>query len=268
MSFLNKVGEALSSFIHKPVDAVCDWITAPLKAAEHERREQSQAAAHERAIAIQESRIRTDSITSIREREAESELEVKRIRDINITIAEIDEWKKDKALQRMQQTAEAVISYQERLTNLNVSAIEAIGSMQLELRERAQKLVYDKTLQYKELQTIAINEAMSDFKRIDEQFSDNEQAKDILYKAVDRKLANIFKTADSFLVELNEDIKSLNKSISLLAERGQNFIENHLDRLTILPNENLLLSSQDQENLERPRFGDRQKLPSLRKEKS
>ena len=43
------------------------------------------------------------------------------------------------------------------------------------------------------------------------------------------KLTSVIDTAQNFLLELNEDIKLLNKSINSLAEGGQKFIEKHLD---------------------------------------
>ena len=61
---------------------------------------------------------------------------MKRVKEIELAIAEIDEWKKDKEFERMKKTTEAIMSYQEQLTKLNVNASNAIGHMQLELRER------------------------------------------------------------------------------------------------------------------------------------
>ena len=44
-----------------------------------------------------------------------------------------------------------------------------------------------------------------------EKFPDNERMQDILIKAVDKRLSNVIDTAQNFLLELNEDIKLLNK---------------------------------------------------------
>ena len=148
----------------------------------------------------------------------------------------------------MKKTTEAIMNYQEQLTKLNVNAINAIGYMQLELRERAQKLVYEKTIQYKELQDIAMTDAIGDLQKIEDQFSDNDRAKDILTNAVDKKLANIIDTANNFLLELNRDIRSLNEGISLLAEKGQTFIENHLDRFSI-PAEKLIENNKNEKEI-------------------
>ena len=178
--------------------------------------------------------------------ELEVDLEVRRVREIEKAVAEIQEWKKEKEFERMERTTAAIALYLEQLTKLNVETINAIGHMQLELKERAQQLVYEKTIQYKELQNTAIEEAMNDFLRIEEKFGDNEKAKDILIRAVDTKMGNIMPdyniyslqeniidTSTRFLEELNRDIVNLNESIDRLTNQGQKFIENHLERFHI-----------------------------------
>jgi hypothetical protein len=239
LSWLDSIGSALKS-IQRPIDTLCDMVSEPLEARRYERNEKAKDSDTRREKERQSSRIKADSDARIREKEFDARIAIQREIDIKRSIAEIDEWKKDKDFQRLKQTAEAVAAYQERLTKLNVSAINAIGHMQLELREKAQKLVYDKTVQYKELQKLAMDEAMDDLVRIENQFSENERAKELLTNAVDKKLSNIIDTANSFLLELSEDIKTLNKSINLLAEQSQISIENHLNRFNLLPNENFI----------------------------
>ncbi|MCV5289508.1 hypothetical protein OFB97_29655, partial [Escherichia coli] len=91
----------------------------------------------------------------------------------------------------------------EQLTKLNIEVINSIGNMQLDLKERAQKFVYEKAVQYKRLQDEATEEAMNDLIRIEEKFGDNERAKDILIRAVDTKMGNVIDTSTRFLEELN-----------------------------------------------------------------
>jgi hypothetical protein len=163
------------------------------------------------------------------ELELQANLSIKKETEVHRIISEIDELQKDKDFQRMKLVSESIMKYQKELTTLNVNAINAIGTMQLELREKAQDLVYNKTIRYKELQDKAIHEAGEDLEKILEKFPDNERMQDILIKAVDKRLSNVIDTAQNFLLELNEDIKLLNKSINSLAEGGQKFIEKHLD---------------------------------------
>ncbi|MCT4536044.1 hypothetical protein [Halodesulfovibrio sp.] len=240
MGKFSKIGRLVKDCIAKPIDVLCDWAREPLHARSHARSEQANRSAHEQAMERDELRIKTESDARMRENEHAVDLEIKRETEIKKALVELDEWKKDKDLERMKRTSEAVAAYQEKLTKLNVAAINALGNMQLELRERAQKLVYEKTVQYKELQDIAMNDAINDFKRIEDNFSSNERAKDILMTAADKKLANVIDTAARFLEELNQDIITLNKSITSLSEQGQDFIENHLNQFSLATNQQTL----------------------------
>lgn len=244
MGWLSRMGGALLDCISKPVEVLCDWASEPLKSRSHDRGESARDSAHRRnmeTLTVQsksEHEIRTREMEleyelKAKEKELDVDLEVRRVREIEMAVAEIREWKKEKEFERMERTTAAIAHYLEQLTKLNVETINAIGHMQLELKERAQQLVYEKTIQYKELQDTAIEEAMNDFLRIEEKFGDNERAKDILTRAVDTKMGNIIDTSTRFLEELNRDIVSLNQSIDRLTNQGQKFIENHLERFHI-----------------------------------
>lgn len=244
MSWISKVGNALIGCISKPVEVLCDWASEPLKSRSHDRVESARDSAHHRSMEALTAKSRSDHEIKTREvkleyelkakeRELDVNLEVRRVREIEAAIAEIQEWKKEKEFERMERTTAAIALYLKQLTKLNVETINAIGHMQLELKERAQQLVYEKTIQYKELQDTAIEEAMNDFIRIEDKFAGNERAKDILIRAVDTKMSNIIDTSTRFLEELNRDIVSLNQSIDRLTNNGQKFIENHLERFHI-----------------------------------
>lgn len=244
MGWASRLGSALLGCISKPVEVLCDWASEPLKTRSHERGEASRQSEHERSIDSMTAQAKSAHEIKVKEKELESELrskekeldvdlEVRRVREIEAAIAEIQEWKKEKEFERMERTTAAIAHYLEQLTKLNVETINAIGHMQLELKERAQQLVYDKTLQYKELQDAAVEEAMTDLLRIESQFGDNDRAKDILVRAVDMKMGNIIDTSTRFLEELNRDIVNLNESIDRLTNQGQRFIESHLERFHI-----------------------------------
>lgn len=250
MSLLDKLSK-LSDIILKPVEAIINWTNEPLKKWEHERNEDTKSAEHRRKIELESLTMKTESDIKVKEKIAEAELAIRKETEIKKIITELDEWKKDQEVQRMERVSEAIMRYQEQLTKLNVNATNAIGYMQLELRERAQELVYDKTIKYKKLQDIALKEAMTDLEKIETNFGNNEVAKNILIKAVDKKLSNIIDTAQNFLIELNNDIKLLNQSINLLTERGQSFIENHLAHFHVaeLPmNEMKMINDQSKMN--------------------
>jgi len=235
MGFLS-VLKSLESIVTKPVELLADWGREPLRGREHSRSMERETNSLHANAKIEQDKLELESKLKIEEQEAEANLAIKKETEVHRIISEIDELQKDKDFQRMKLVSESIMKYQAELTKLNVNAINAIGHMQLELREKAQDLVYSKTVRYKELQDKAIEEAGEDLEKILLQFPDNERAQDIMIKAVDKRLSNIIDTAQNFLLELNEDIKLLNKSINALAEGGQKFIEKHLDNFHQLPN--------------------------------
>ena len=211
--------EKLDDIIYAPIKLVTDWAGEPLKIIEEGR---------QRKLKKLESEIRKD------EAEHDVKLQIERETEVVRIIAEIEEMKKEKGFERMKAVSESVMQFQQDLTKLNNDAINAIGNMQLELREKAQNLVYQKTIQYKNLQDLAMQEAMRELKKIEKDFADNEAAKTILIKNVDKMLSNVIDTAHNFLLGLNDDIKGLNGSIDLLAKSGQGFIEGHLNQFHAL----------------------------------
>lgn len=226
MSFFSKLGgkfDKLDDIIYEPIKMVTDWAREPLKRSEHKR-----------SLEKMEREKRIESEIRMEEESQKTELEIKKETEKVRIITEIEEWKKDQEFSRMQKVSESIIKFQSELTKINVDAINEIGNMQLELREKAQNLVYSKTIKYKELQDTAMKDAMVELKKIDDEFGDNEIAKNILIKAVDARLSNIIDTAHNFLLELNNDIRSLNKNIDLLTSSGQKFIERHLDQFNAL----------------------------------
>jgi hypothetical protein len=235
--------DKLDDIIYEPIKLMTDWAREPLKGREHKRELESQKNAMFTESEVKMREATHSANLDMSQKKLDAELEIKKKTEVQRILAEIDEIRKDKEFERMKAVSDAIMEYQEHLTRLNVNAISAIGSMQLDLREKAQNLVYDKTVKYKELQTSAHNQAVEEILRIEKDFSDNEIAKTILLRSVDIRLANIISTAQNFLIELNNDIAVLNKSINLLTERGQTFIEEHLGHFHVISNESLVIDS-------------------------
>lgn len=234
MSLLVGALGKFADIVLKPIELITDWGREPLKKRDHEREIERD---HARLNTKSQNKIKemeTELDIKAREKELDVNFSIKKETEVKRIFIELEELKKDKELQRMVAVSEAIMKYQQELTKLNVNAINAIGNMQLDLRDKAQQLVYDKTVKYKVLQDQAINEAANDIKRIYNDFTDNDVAKDILIRAVDKRLANIIDTAHNFLLELNADIKLLNQSINILTEHGQTFIESHLEKFHVV----------------------------------
>lgn len=237
--------DKIDDIIYEPIKLATDWAREPLNTRAHKREMES---VRNTALAEAEARnLEKDHDAKLHRENSilEADLEVKRKTEVQRILTEIEELKKDKEFDRMKAVSDAIMQYQEHLTRLNVNAISAIGSMQLDLREKAQNLVYEKTVKYKELQDGAHEQAVEEIMRIEEKFANNETAKGILFRSVDIRLANIITTAQNFLIELNNDIAVLNKSINLLTERGQGFIEQHLDKFHVIGTEQFLSADLD-----------------------
>ena len=233
MGLLNIVGK-LGNILVKPIEVLTDWAQEPLRRWEYNRKELSADNELRRTIELKTAEHRIFSDIQMRQKEHEVNLNIKKETEVAKIFFEIEELKKDKQFKRMKDVSEAIISFQKELTKLNVDAITAIGEMQLDLREKAQNMVYEKTLRYKNLQKEAFNEAANELKQIEADFEGNDDAKAILQKAIELRLCNLINTAHNFLLELNNDIKQLNNSISLLAENGQKFIESHLGQFHLI----------------------------------
>lgn len=223
-----KMFDKLDDIIYKPIELITDWAKEPLRRWEYRRREEAAGNNLRREIERETAANKIESEIKKAEKEHEVNLSIRKETEVRRIITEIEEWRKDQDFNRMEAVSEAIMKYQQELTKLNVNAINAIGNMQLELRNKAQDMVYEKAVKYKELQDQATNEAIADLKRIETEFPENEIARNILNKAVEQRLVNIIGTAHNFILELNNDIKEINSNISLLANSGQKFVEEHL----------------------------------------
>ncbi|MEX2941382.1 hypothetical protein [Serratia fonticola] len=216
MGFFSKFGTVISDLVSAPIEAFSELIREPSKRWEHSREETSKQNSFEREKKL---------------KELEVDLKIKEKMGVSKSLFELEELKKDNDFQRMIKTSEAIKQYLFELTKLNTDTVNAIGEMQLDLKNKAQELVYNKATQYIELQHMATEKACNELIEIELKFKDNETAKNILTNAVDIKLSNILNTANNFLIELNRDIVNLNRDISMLSLQGQVFIENHLNKI-------------------------------------
>lgn len=213
MGFVSATCKLLKT-INAPFDFLEDWAKEPLKRWENKREQDNKDRDAEREI-----RKQTGVETVLTDLKIKMETEIVRIN------AETEQWIKDQEFQRTKEVTEAMIHYREKLTTLHIGMINAIANMNLELREKAQNLILEKTRQYKELQDKASSDAEAEFERIMEKFSGNERIMNVMIGAAELKLVNLINTASQFLIGLNNDIVNMNKSIDDLTRIGQNVIE-------------------------------------------
>lgn len=161
-------------------------------------------------------------------------LKIKRETEVIRIIAEIEQLKKDKEFERMKAVSDAMMRYQNELTRINVEAVEAIGSMRIELQKKAYDLIHEKTRQYAELQDLAFKQAADQLNTIDSNLAMSDSAKEILRMSVAKKLAGVVDNATRFIEQLNYDMQSINKDISFITSSGQGFIERHLSQFQVI----------------------------------
>ncbi|MBC3872031.1 hypothetical protein [Undibacterium flavidum] len=229
MSWMDKLS-ALGGVIAKPFEILADYCKEPIRNWEHERNETAKSNAHQLEKEFELAKISAESDARIRERQADTDLAIKRETEIEKISIELDEWIKDQEVARFERLTESIIKYRQQFVELNINATNAIGLMQLELRSRAHDLIVEKVKKYKALQDDALLEAAHDFTRIEKDFVDNPAAKKILMAAVEKKLSTVIDGATNLMGELQVDLRSLNESISSLANSGEKFINNHLQQ--------------------------------------
>jgi hypothetical protein len=215
----SKLAEVLVS----PVNMMCNWAEEPLKRYEYERLEKTKDADVQREITRQVGVERALSDQRIKE-----ETEIIRI------IAEIEQLKKDKEFERMKEVSDAMMEYQKELTRVNVEAVEAIGSMRIDLQRKAYELIYEKTQQYKALQNESLKNAQEQLIQINSIPNLSESDKLILSSGVSAILASSINEAKRFIEQLNDDMQLISKDINLITSSGQNFIQRHLEQFQLI----------------------------------
>lgn len=226
MSFIGKLG----SVVTDPFDVLKDWANEPLKRWENERNEESRKQAHLREMdkMLAEEKIRSD--LRMKEEKARVDLDIQREAGILRVAADIEELRKDKQLERMKQASEALVHYESKMMLLMTDIVRSMGEMQLDLRERAQKLVLEKTAHYEAIQSEAFSKMAREIEEVEIKFPANERAKDMLYAAIDRKYNSILDATTGFLAELSRDMGDINRSITGITESGKMFVEQHLSQ--------------------------------------
>lgn len=226
MAVISRIFKAITG----PIGALEEWAYEPLKRWEHKRQEDSKDKDVERKIREQTG---VEEVRARLQKEAAShqaELEIRMQTEINKLNVETEQWRKDKEFERMQKVVEAVAEYKERLTNLQINTVRAIGEMDIELRSKAQALIIEKTKEYKLLQDQASQDLEEELERIQIKFGANERLFEIMVTKCDQKAANIITSTGRFLEELNKDIQNMNSNLDRLIEAGHSHTLKQLDK--------------------------------------
>jgi hypothetical protein len=220
--------DKLVGIVHRPIELVADWATEPLKNNEMRRRIEE---AKEAGLAQAE----VDKMVA----NYKLDLKIRRETEVARIYIELEQLKQDKELARQKEISEAIMDYQKQLTRMNVDAVNAIGEMQLDLRTKAQALMLEKTQEYRALQTEAQQQARQELIQLNEDFPDAEKhalEREIMMDSIRSRLTSVITAAQHFLGALNDDIRAINTSITVLTENGQAAILEQIARFHLSAN--------------------------------
>lgn len=209
MAFLDMF-DKVDDIFYKPIETICNWITEPQKAFAHKREMEREKLTHE---------------LEQKDKEFAVELEI-RMKKAEI---ELEEFRKDKIFERNKEIFETIKKYQMDMAKVAVEIGNTIGSMTLELRERANNFVLDNVKKYKELQDDAIAKANERFKDIEATYPAESKAKDMMMDAVGKQMNSIIDEADKFINGLNEDLKKILSSIDIIIEDTRFSVEKRFE---------------------------------------
>lgn len=264
--------DKIDDIVYKPIETICEWTKEPLRKWEHKRESESIAcsnnhekemlelkAINERKKQSQEAQIEMDKKRfeqKLSEQEAQGEMDRRRFEqelseqerrsitedfqerarieaDIRRWNAEIDEFILEQEDERRDRLVDCIKRYQTDLAKVAIDIAKNIGMMSLELREKANNMVFEQTQKYKELQSEAKKQSMLELKEAKDEFFevDRDTYLMLVSNILDERRSAV-EMADKFINELSEDIKRLNKSIDITTQIGMENTNSCLSAMT------------------------------------
>lgn len=244
--------EKLDDIVYKPVEALCNWINEPLKRSASKREAaakqqtadiESKRSAQQHSQQMAASRQAADAVAA--DKRLESELRREELKAQNAAIkeqgeiqaqirkwnAEIDQMISEQEDARRDKLVESIKRYQIDLANASRDIVNSIGLMSLELREKANNMVIEKTKVYKAIQEDAIDQSQNRLLEIGEKFAGNERVRIIMEDRIINQMDSIVDMAGRFITELSEDIKRLNENSDYLMREGMKNVSTYLKPL-------------------------------------
>lgn len=201
LDFIDK----LDDIIYEPVKMLCDYARQPMKDRE----------------AIREQR-QLELNQKLRQEMAQFDVDLEHRRNLAAADAlayerELNEKVNDmiarSEIERNTAIVEAIKNYQLEMADAAKSISESIGRMNLDLRERAQNLIIEKTKEYKQIQTEAKKEAKEELLQVAENFAEGSKARDIMEDAICTQLKDIIDTTSNFIRTMENDMKNIYANI-------------------------------------------------------
>lgn len=211
--------DKLDDIIYAPVNMVCNWAQEPLKVFEHKRRMKEQQLEVDHAL-LKERTKQELLERDIQARDKSNREAAKLDIDIRRWNAEIDQMISEQDDARRDRLVEALKRYQIDLANASTEIANSIGIMSIELRERANGMLLEKTKEYMKLQEEAQNVAMNRLEEIQTRFANNERMRMRMEDSVINSMDSVVDAAGRFITELSDDLKRLNQNTDELMRLG------------------------------------------------
>lgn len=215
-----KMFDKVDDIVYEPVKLVCDVFRQPLKEMDAKNKRKNMELENKLHCEIKQFEMELD----LQHRKREGEIDAN-IRKVN---AEIDEMITEADFERQTQIVEAIKRYQKDLGEASVELSNCIGCMSIELRERAYRLVDERTRAYKKMQDEALSDAETRFEELERRFPNGGKAKEIMESAIERQLIGIIENADKFICSMHDDIAQMMANIDHITAQAINNTNNYL----------------------------------------
>lgn len=210
--------DKMDDIVYKPIETICDWFKEPLRKKAHQRE-------MEMKVLDQKNKER-DLFNEQKIKEMDAELDAN-IRRWN---AEIDAEIFAKEDERRDKLVECVKNYQITMATARKEIIEGFGKMSLDMRERAQELVLEKTKHYIAIQNDAKESAKRELAEAKEDYAeDDPDLYEDLKKEIMYERRTMFDKAGEFITELSADIKRVNELTDQLTKEGYKSTNDFID---------------------------------------
>lgn len=275
--------DKIDDIVYKPVEALCNWVQEPLKSfsakretaakqqtadiekaarqqiADNEQRKittmhNQQMALNKQNADIEENNKKLD-IQLKKEEMANKNAALKEEAEINAEIrrwnAEIDQMINEQEDARRDRLVESIKRYQIDLANASRDIVNSIGVMSLELREKANNMVLEKTKEYKAIQDEAKKQSMIELKEAKDMFfEDDPDTYAMMRDNILEERRSMIDMAGRFIIELSEDIKRLNANTDELMKMGMNNVSAYLKPMANALGTNNVIAYEDVKKLE------------------
>lgn len=161
---------------------------------------------------------------------------------------EMEELEKDRDLQRRKDVLQAIQSYQIEVTNAVNQSMLILGSMPVELRQRAENMLLEEIEKYRELQNKWQNDAIERAERIEKSFANNKKMKDKLQDVIYDDMKRMVQLAEDTVKRMDEDVKRINENALNFSIEGKKMVEKSFASMQLNGKEQYYIESEERSN--------------------